>query len=83
LELLQALSEESIPPFTGCLAIIASNVLSEDSFHSLYIMLKKRVLIDESNVPNIRAAMEFLSKISNCASIKKGSKRLLLFKTAF
>jgi hypothetical protein len=85
LELLQALSEESIPPFGSLLlAIIASNVLSEDSFHSLlYYVERKEVLIDGKYVPNIRAAMEFLSKIQELREYKKGSKRLLLFKTIF
>ena len=85
LELLQALSEESIPPFGSLLlAIIATNAESDDSFHSLlYYVKRKEILIGGSYVPNTSSAMEFLSKIQELRENKKGSKRLLLFKTIF
>lgn len=84
-ELLNALSEESIPPFGSLLlALLATNTDAEDGFHSvLYYVKKKEVLIGEKYVPNVSSAMEFLTKIQQLREYKKGSKRLLLFKTIF
>lgn len=84
-EILDHLSEESIPPFGSLLlALIATNSEVEDSFDSiLYYVRQKEVSIDGKPTPNLNAAIAFLEKLKTLSGYKKGNKRLLLFKTIF
>jgi hypothetical protein len=84
-EILEYLSEESIPPFGSLLlAFIATNSEVGDSFDSiLYYVRKKEVLIDGKSIPDISSAIEFLEKLKQLYGYKQGKKRLLLLKTIF
>jgi hypothetical protein len=84
-EILEYLSEESIPPFGSLLlALIATNSEVSDSFDSiLYYVRKKEVLIDGKSIPDISSAIEFLEKLKQLYGYKQGKKRLLLLKTIF
>lgn len=84
LEILDYLSDESIPPFGSLLlAIIATNAKSEDSLDGLLYYVNRSVNTDTNHVPNPNATIEFLLKIQKLREYRSGNKRMLLFKTIF
>lgn len=84
IEILDYLSEESIPPFGSLLlAIIATNAKSDDSFHSLLYHVNRKLEKDKDDLPNPNSTIEFLLKIQKLREYRSGNKRMLLFKTIF
>lgn len=84
IEILDYLSEESIPPFGSLLlAIIATNAKSVHSFDSLLYHVNKNFDADKNHVFNPNSTIEFLLKIQKLEEYKSGNKRMLLFKTIF
>ncbi|WP_130733874.1 hypothetical protein [Flavobacterium sp. J27] len=87
-EILELLSDESIPPFGALLlAIIATNQNSEATLVKLHHYAKSKERTSEfpnANLYRTGAAFDFLKILSELPEIyKSGDQRILLFKTIF
>jgi hypothetical protein len=85
LEILDHLSEESIPPFGSLLlALIATNSSSGEPFDGLLYYVRNKVkVIDGQYIPDLDSAISFLENLRLLTGYKKGQNKLLLFRTIF
>lgn len=85
LEILEYLSDESIPPFGSLLlALIATNSSGGEPLDSvLYYVRNKEKIVGNQSIPDVKAAVSFLENLQLLTGFKKGNNKLLLFKTIF
>jgi hypothetical protein len=87
-EILEYLSEDSIPPFgTLLLALIATNPESENAIEMIHNLVKSKNIVTafpQSQSFRIGAGIDFLKLLSHLPNeYKAGEKRMNLFQTIF
>ena len=85
LQILEHLSDESIPPFGALLlAMIATNADESQVLSGWLNPMKSKVkIVEGKQIPDINAAISFLENLKLLSGFKKGNNRLMLFKTIF